>query len=91
VTAWVVTLEPWKGPGYTRQNTPFVVVIGKGTPARNRRVESVDHLVTTKDTITTAWEEAELQREELEDEGFLEEWEDNFDIIQLAPKDKKPY
>jgi hypothetical protein len=23
----------------------------------------------------------------LEDEGFLEEWKDNFDIIQPAPKD----
>jgi hypothetical protein len=27
----------------------------------------------------------------LEDEGFLKECEDNFDIIQLAPKEKKPY
>jgi hypothetical protein len=42
-------------------------------------------------TVTTLWEEAELQPEELEDEGFLEEWEDNFDIIQPAPKEKKPY
>jgi hypothetical protein len=91
VTAWVVILEPWKGPGYTRRNTPFAVGIGGGTPARNRRVESVDHLVTTEDTVTTSWEETELQPEELEDEGFLEEWEDNFDIIQPAPKEKRPY
>jgi hypothetical protein len=91
VTAWVVTLEPWKGPGYTRQNTSFVVGIGGGTPARNRRIEPVDHLVRTEDTVTTSWEEAELQLEELEDEGFLEEWEDNFDIIQPTPKDKKLY
>jgi hypothetical protein len=42
VTAWVVTLEPLKGPGYTRRNTLFAVGIGGGTPARNRRVESVD-------------------------------------------------
>jgi hypothetical protein len=27
----------------------------------------------------------------LEDEGFFEEWEDNFDIIQPAPKERKPY
>jgi hypothetical protein len=91
VTAWVVILEPWKGPGYTRRNTPFAIGIGGGTPARNRRVESVDHLVTTKDTVTTSWEEAELQPEELEDEDFLEEWEDNFDIIQPTLKEKKSY
>jgi hypothetical protein len=81
VTAWVVTLEPWKGPGYTRRNTPFMLDIGGGTPARNRRVELIDHLVTIEDMVTTSWEEAELQLEELEDECFLEECEDNFDII----------
>jgi hypothetical protein len=81
VAAWVVILEPWKGPGYTRRNTPFAVGIGGGTPARNRRIESVDHLVKTEDTITTSWEEAELQPEELVDKDFLEEWENNFDII----------
>jgi hypothetical protein len=27
----------------------------------------------------------------LEDEDILEEWEDNFNIIQLAPKERKPY
>jgi hypothetical protein len=86
VIAWVVILEPWKGPGYTRQNTPFVVGIGRGTPVRNRRIESVDHLVTTEDMVTTSWEEAKLQPEELEDEDFLEECEDNFDIIQPTPK-----
>jgi hypothetical protein len=91
VTAWVVILEPWKGPGYTRRNTPFAVGIGGGTSARNRRVELVDHLVTTEDTVTTSWEETELQPEELEDEGFLEEYEDNFDIIHSTPKEKKPY
>jgi hypothetical protein len=91
VTAWVVILEPWKGPGYTRQNTLFAVGIGGGTPATNRRVELLDYLVTTEDTVTTSWEEAELQPEELEDEDLLEEYEDNFDIIQPAPKEKKPY
>jgi hypothetical protein len=60
VTAWVITLEPWKGLGYTRWNTPFAVGIGGGTPTRNRRVESVDHLVTIEDTVTTLWKEAEL-------------------------------
>jgi hypothetical protein len=50
VTAWVVILEPWKGPGYIRWNTPFTVGIGGGTPARGRRVELVDHLVTVEDT-----------------------------------------
>jgi hypothetical protein len=91
VTAWVGILEPWKGPCYTRRNTPFVVGIGGGTPARNRRVESIDHLVTTEDTVTTSWEEAELQPEELEDKDFLEEWEDNSDIIQPASKERKLY
>jgi hypothetical protein len=37
------------------------------------------------------WEEAELQPKELEDEDFLEEWEDNFDIIQPASKERKLY
>jgi hypothetical protein len=27
----------------------------------------------------------------LEDEGFFEDWEDNFDIIQPAPKERKLY
>jgi hypothetical protein len=72
VTAWVVILEPWKGPGYTRWNIPFTVGIEGGTPTRNRRVESVDYLITTEDMVTTSWEEAELQPEELEDKGFLE-------------------
>jgi hypothetical protein len=32
-----------------------------------------------------------LQPKELVDEDFLEEWEDNFDIIQPTSKEKKPY
>jgi hypothetical protein len=91
VTVWVVILEPKKGLGYTRWNTPFAVGIGRETPVRNRRVESLDHLVTAEDTVTTSWEEVELQPKELEDEDFLEEWEDNFDIIQPIPKERKPY
>jgi hypothetical protein len=89
VTAWVVILEPWKGPGHTRRNTPFAVGIGGGTSARNRRIELEDHLVTTEDTVTTSWKVAELQPEELMDKDFFEEWEDNFDIIQPAPEEKK--
>jgi hypothetical protein len=61
---------------------------GEGAPAKNK---GDNHPVVKEVTVTTSWEEVELQPEELEDEGFLEEWEDNFDIIQLAPKDKKPY
>jgi hypothetical protein len=81
-------LEPWKGPGYTRRNTPFAVDAGEGTPAKNK---GDNHAVVKEVTVTTSWEEAELQLEELEDEGFLEEWEDNFDIIQPAPKERKLY
>ena len=68
-----------------------MVGIGRRTPTRGRRIESIDHLVTIEDMVTTSWEEAKLQLEELENEDFLEEWEDNFDIIQLVSKKKKPY
>jgi hypothetical protein len=84
----VVILEPWKGPSYTRQNTPFAVDAGGGAPAKSK---GDNHLVVKEVTITTLWEEAELQSEELEDECFLEECEDNFDIIQLILKEKKLY
>jgi hypothetical protein len=84
----VVILEPWKGPSYTRRNTPFAVDVGGGAPAKSK---GDNHPVVKEVTVTTSWEETELQPEELEDEGFLEECEDNFDIIQLALKEKKPY
>jgi hypothetical protein len=61
---------------------------GEGAPAKSK---GDNHPVVKEDTIITSWEEAELQPEELEDKGFLEECEDNFDIIQPAPKEKKPY
>ena len=44
-----------------------------------------------EDPVTTSWEEVELQPEGLEDEGFLDEWENNFNFIQPAPKETKPY
>jgi hypothetical protein len=84
----VVILEPWKGPGYTRRNTSFAVDVGGGVLAKSK---GDNHPVVKEVTVTTSWEEAELQPKELEDECFLEECEDNFDIIQLAPKEKKPY
>jgi hypothetical protein len=34
----VVTLEPWKGLGYTRWNTPFALDAGGGVQARGRKV-----------------------------------------------------
>jgi hypothetical protein len=61
---------------------------GRGAPAKSK---GDNHLVVKEVTVTTSWEEAELQLEELEDEGFLEECEDNFDIIQPTPKKKKSY
>jgi hypothetical protein len=42
-------------------------------------------------TVTILWEETKLQPEELEDKCFLEDCEDNFDIIQPVPKEKKLY
>jgi hypothetical protein len=65
-----------------------VVDAGEGTPAKSK---GNNHPIVKEVTVITSWEKAELQPEELEDEGFLEECEDNFDIIQLAPKEKKPY
>jgi hypothetical protein len=42
----------------------------KRAPAKSRRD---NHPVVKEVTITISWEGAELQPEELEDEGFLEE------------------
>ena len=52
--------------------------VGGGAPAKNKED---NHLVVKEVTVTTSWEEGDLQSEELEDECFLEECEDNFDII----------
>jgi hypothetical protein len=86
----VVILEPQKGPGYTRRNTLFAVGAGGGTPARSRRVELVDHLITVEDTIAILWKEVESQQEGLEDEYFFEEVEDISDVPEPVPKEKKP-
>jgi hypothetical protein len=84
-------LEPWKGPGYTRRNTLFVVGAGEGTPVRSRRIESVDHLVMVKNMIAIPWEEVESQQEGLGDKYFFEKVEDISDVPEPAPKEKKPY
>jgi hypothetical protein len=60
----------------------------RGAPTKNK---GDNHPVVKEVTVTISWEEVELQPEALEDEGFLEECKDNFDIIQPAPKEKKPY
>jgi hypothetical protein len=91
VTVGVIILEPWKDPSYTRQNTPFAVGAGGRTPARGRRVELVDYLVTVKDRIAIPWEEVESRQEGLEDEYFFEEVEDISDVPEPASKEKKPY
>jgi hypothetical protein len=83
----VVILEPWKGPSYTRWNTPFAVEEHQPRP----KSKGDNHPVVKEVMVTTSWEEAELQPEALEDESFLEECEDNFNIIQPVPKEKKPY
>jgi hypothetical protein len=84
----VVTLEPWKGPGYTRQNTPFAVGVGGGVQARGRRTA---HPVEVEDTVFTLWEEVESQLEELEYDYSFEEFEDNFDALQPTPRESKPF
>jgi hypothetical protein len=63
-------LEGSKLQCYTRRNTPFAVDARKRAPAKSRRD---NHPVVKEVTITISWEGAELQPEELEDEGFLEE------------------
>jgi hypothetical protein len=68
------TLEPWKGPGYTRRNTPFAVGAGGGTRVHGRRIS---YPVEVEDTVSTSWEEEESQLEELAYEHFSEELEDN--------------
>ena len=84
----VVILESLKGPGYIRRNTSFAVDAGGGAPAKSK---GHNHPVVKEVTVTISWDEAELQPEELEDECFLEECEDSFNIIQPIPKEKKPY
>jgi hypothetical protein len=64
------------------------VDVGGGVPATSK---GGNHPVVKEVTVTILWEETKLQPEELEDKCFLEYCEDNFDIIQPVPKEKKPY
>jgi hypothetical protein len=67
-------LEPWKGPGYTRRNTPFAVGTGGETRAQGRKIS---YPVAVEDTVSTLWEEEESQLEEVEYEHSSKEPEDN--------------
>jgi hypothetical protein len=67
-------LEPWKGPGYTRRNTPFAVGAGGGLRVQGRRIS---YPVAVEDTVSTSREEEEFQLEESEYEHSFEEPEDN--------------
>jgi hypothetical protein len=69
------TLEPWKGLGYTRRNTPFAVGAGGGTRVQGRRIR----------------EEEEFQLEELEYEHPSEESEDNINARQPIPRKSEPF
>jgi hypothetical protein len=82
------TLEPWKGPGYTRRNTPFAVGAGRGTQVQGRRIS---YPVEVEDTVSTSWEEEEFQLEELEYEHSSEEPEDNVNARQPTPRKSKPF
>jgi hypothetical protein len=84
VAALVVILEPWKGPGYTRRNTPFAVGSGGGTRAQGRKIS---YPVAGEDTDPTS---EELQLEEFEYEHSSEEPEDNSTIRQPTPRKNKP-
>ena len=75
----IIILEPQKGPGYTSQNTQFVVDPKEELEAR------VIHLVVVEDTIFESWEEREYQPEVLEDECG-----GHFDILQPIPQERKP-
>jgi hypothetical protein len=81
-------LEPWKGPGYTRQNTPFAVGAGGGTRVQDRRIS---YPVVVEDTVSTSREEEEFQLEESEYEYFSEEPEDNVNTRQPTPRKTKPF
>jgi hypothetical protein len=84
VTIGVIILEPWKGLGYTRQNTRFAVDPKEEPEAR------VIHLVVVEDTVFEPWEEGEYQPKVLEDEYFPSKCGDHFDILQPIPQGRKP-
>ena len=85
---WVVTLEPWKGPSYTRWNTSFAVGAGGGVQGRGK---TTTHPMEVEDTVSILWEEVESQLDGLEYEDSFEEIEDNFDAFQPARKETKPF
>jgi hypothetical protein len=80
VTTSVIILEPWKRPGYTRQNTRFTVETREEPEAR------VIHPIVEEDTVSEPWEEGEYQSKVLEDECG-----DQFDIPQPISQGRKPY
>jgi hypothetical protein len=67
VTTSVIILEPWKGPGYTRRNTRFVV------DPRGEHEARVIHPVVVEDPVSEPREEGENQPEVLENEYFPDE------------------
>jgi hypothetical protein len=72
-------LEPWKGPGYIRRNTWFAVDPRKEPKAR------VIYPVVVEDTVFEPREEDGYQPKVLENECFLDEYGDHFDILQPIP------
>jgi hypothetical protein len=85
VTTGVIILEPWKGPGYTRRNTRFVV------DPRGEPEARVIHPVVMEDMVSEPREKGEYQPEVLEDEYFPNEYGDHFDIQQPIPQGRKLY
>jgi hypothetical protein len=84
VTTGVKILEPWKGPGYTRRNTRFVV------DPRGEPEARVFHSVVVEDLVSEPREEGEYQPEVLENEYFPDEYGDHFDIQKSSPQGRKP-
>jgi hypothetical protein len=84
VTTGVIILEPWKGPGYTRLNTRFVV-----DPRREHEARVI-HPVVVEDTVSEPREEEEYQPKVLENKYFPNECGDQSDIQQPIPQGRKP-
>jgi hypothetical protein len=84
VTTGVIILEPWKGPGYTRRNTRFVV------DPRGELEARVIHPVVVEDPVSEPREEGECQPEVLENEYFPDECGDHFDIQKSSPQGREP-
>ena len=85
---WIVTLESWKGPGYTRRNIPFAIGVVGGPQARGK---TIAHPLEVEDTVSTSREETQSQLDELEYEESIEEVEDNFDAYPPVPTETTPY